>query len=72
MTIFQRNYFGKTIFSEYFDKEIWFFVQWTASATDAAIHEKMFGSGMNALIIANKKMNDIMKIVKSLEQLKMK
>ena len=38
-----------------------------ASATDAAIHKKMFGSGVTTLIISNKEMNDIMKIVKSLE-----
>ena len=46
-----------------------------ASATDTAIHKKMFGSGRpldlasrNAtLIISNEEMNDIMKIVKSLE-----
>ena len=28
----------------------------------------MFGSGFTALIISNEKMNDIMKIVKSLEE----
>ena len=39
-----------------------------ASATDAAIHEKMFGSGNTALIISNKEMNDIMKIIKSLDE----
>ena len=38
-----------------------------ASATDAAIHKKMFGSGVTTLIISNEEMNDIMKIVKSLE-----
>ena len=38
-----------------------------ASATDAAIHKKMFGSGFTILIISNEEMNDIMKIVKSLE-----
>ena len=53
----------------------------TASATDAAIHKKMFGSGCHpsnlalhsldiashtaAVIISNEEMNDIMKIVKS-------
>ena len=36
-----------------------------ASATDAAIHKKMFGSGMTTLIISNDKMNDIIKLVKS-------
>ena len=40
-----------------------------ASATDAAIHKKkVFGSGMNTLIISNDEMNDVMKIVKSLEE----
>ena len=38
-----------------------------ALATDAAIHKKMFGSGTTTLIISNEEMNDIMKIVKSLE-----
>ena len=39
-----------------------------ASATDAAIHKKIFGSGMTTLTILNKEMNIIMKIVKSLEE----
>ena len=39
-----------------------------ASATDAAIHKKMFGSGVTTLIIWNEEMNNIMKIVKSLEE----
>ena len=39
------------------------------SPTDAAIHKKMFGSGFTTLIISNEEMNDIMKIVKSLEEL---
>ena len=39
-----------------------------ASATDAAIHKKMFGSGVTTLIISNKEKNDIMKILKSLEE----
>ena len=39
-----------------------------ASATDLAIHENMFGSGTTALIILNEEMNDIMKIIKSLEE----
>ena len=38
-----------------------------AAATDAAIHKKMIGSGFTTLIISNEEMNDIMKIVKSLE-----
>ena len=39
------------------------------SATDAAIHKKMFRSGTMTLIIINEEMNDIIKIVKSLEEL---
>ena len=37
------------------------------SPTDAAIQKKIFGSGMTTLIISNEEMNDVMKIVKSLE-----
>ena len=40
----------------------------SASATDVAIHKKMFESCMPTLIISNEEMNDIMKIVKSLEE----
>ena len=39
-----------------------------ASATDAAIYKKMFGSGNTTLIIYNEEMNDIMEIAKSLEE----
>ena len=39
-----------------------------ASATDSAIHWKMFGSDTTTLIISNEEMNDIMKITKSLEE----
>ena len=39
-----------------------------ASVTNAAIHKKIFGSGMTTLIISNEELNDIMKIVKSLEE----
>ena len=39
-----------------------------ASATDAAIHKKMFKSGNVTLIISNEEMNDIMKIIKFLEE----
>ena len=39
-----------------------------ASATDASIHKKMFGSSTSTLIISNEEMTDIMKIVKSLEE----
>ena len=39
-----------------------------ASATDAAIYKKMFGSGFTTLIISNEKTNDIMKTVKPLEK----
>ena len=35
---------------------------------DAAIHKKMFGSGNTISIISNKEMNDIMKVIKSLEE----
>ena len=38
-----------------------------ASATNAAIHKKMFESGFTNLIISNEEMEDIVKIVKSLE-----
>ena len=39
-----------------------------ASAIDAAIHKKMFGSGFTTLTISNEEMNDFMKTVKSLEE----
>ena len=39
-----------------------------ASATDAASHKKMFGSVMTTLTNFNEQMNDIRKIVKSLEE----
>ena len=39
-----------------------------ASGTDTAIHKKIFGSGMTTLMISNEEMNDIMKIIKSLEE----
>ena len=40
-----------------------------ASAADAGIHKKILGSGHNntTLIISNDEMDDILKIVKSLE-----
>ena len=38
------------------------------SATDAAIHKKMFKSDFTTLIISNEEMNDNMNIVKSLEE----
>ena len=38
-----------------------------ASATDAAIHKKMFGSGFTTFIVSNEEIN-IIKIVKSLEE----
>ena len=40
-----------------------------ASATDAGIHKKMFGSGTATLIISNEEMNDVMKIVSHLKNL---
>ena len=39
-----------------------------ASATDLAIHWRMFGSGFTTIIIYNEEMEDIMKIVKSLAE----
>ena len=39
-----------------------------ASAIDAAIYNKIFGSVTATLIISNEEMNDIIKIVKSLEK----
>ena len=39
------------------------------SATDPAIHKKMFGSDATTLIISNEEMKDIMKIVKFLKNL---
>ena len=39
-----------------------------ASATDTAIHKIMFGSRAMDLIISNEEMNDIIKIVKSLDK----
>ena len=39
-----------------------------ASATDAAIQEKMLGSGMTTLKTSNEEINNIMKILKSFEE----
>ena len=39
-----------------------------ASATDTAIQKKIFGSGTTTLVFSNEDPNDIMKIVKSLEE----
>ena len=36
--------------------------------TDAAIQKKIFGSGVSVLVILNNKLNDIIKIVKSLKE----
>ena len=38
-----------------------------ASATDAAIYQKKVGSGTTILIVLNEEINDIIKIVKSIE-----
>ena len=38
------------------------------SATNAVIHKKMFGPSTTTSIISNEKMNDIVKIIKSLEE----
>ena len=37
-------------------------------ATDAAVHKNIFASGVTTLIILNEEINDIMKIVKLLEE----
>ena len=39
-----------------------------ASATNAVIHKKIYGSSMTVLITPNEEMDDIMKILKSLEE----
>ena len=39
----------------------------TASPADAGIHKKILGSGTTTLIISNDEMEDITKIIKSLE-----
>ena len=39
-----------------------------ASATDAAIYQKIFESGTRKLIVSNEEMNEIIKIVKPLEK----
>ena len=38
------------------------------STTDAAMQKKIFESVMTTLIISNEEMNDVMKIVKSVEE----
>ena len=40
-----------------------------ATATEARIYKKILELGMTTLIISNEKMNDIIKVVKSLEEL---
>ena len=39
-----------------------------ASVTDAAIQTNVFGTGVTALTISNEEINDIMKIIKSLQK----
>ena len=39
-----------------------------ASITDAATQKKIYGSGITSLITSNEEMEDIMKIVKSIEK----
>ena len=39
-----------------------------AASTEAAVRKKMFGSGTTTIIISNEEMDDIMKVVKSLEE----
>ena len=50
-------------------KNIWALLRITAaaSAIDAGIQKKIHGSGTTTLIISNKKVNDIIKIVQGLE-----
>ena len=38
------------------------------SATDAAIEKKIYGSDTTKLVFSNENLNDVMKIVKSLEE----
>ena len=51
-------------------KSVLILLQLTAivSATDAAFQKKVFGSGITTLTISNEEMDDIMKIIKSLEE----
>ena len=44
------------------------FLTASASAANAAVHKRMFRSDFTTLIISNEEMNDIMKIVKFLEE----
>ena len=39
-----------------------------ASAADAAIQKKIYGSRMTALVISNEEVDDVMKIVKFVEE----
>ena len=39
-----------------------------ASAVDAAIQKKIYGLGMTTWVVSNKELNDIIQIVKSLEE----
>ena len=41
----------------------------TASATGAAIHKKLFGSGVTTLTILSEEMNDVLKIINLLKYL---
>ena len=40
----------------------------TAAATNAAHQKNVFGSGMSTLVISNKELDDIMKIIKSFKE----
>ena len=40
----------------------------SASETDSAIHKKIFGSCNTTVIMSNEEINEVMKIVKSLEE----
>ena len=43
-------------------------IQLGLTGTASGIHKKMFGPGFTTLIISNEEMNDIMKLIKSLEE----
>ena len=49
-------------------KSVFILLRWMAVVWALDVHQKMFGSGFTTLIISNEEMNDIMKIVKSLEE----
>ena len=58
LSAFELHWIGGIVVSSYFK----------AWAIDAAIHKKMFGSGVLTVMISNEEMNDFMKKVKYLEE----